>query len=118
MTDVLGLKPSSSFEADKLISRGNPKPRGYSHWDLTNSDDIESGIELHEQIDKLLVRLEPVQDALWDLAREGYFANWSCVVYSNVCEPAVALDRLFLARLLKLPGDLWIDVAGDGSEDE
>ena len=56
--------------------------------------------------------------ALWDLAGSGYEANWLCYVASHATEHAVELDRQTMQRLLALPGDLWLDVCGDGSDEE
>jgi hypothetical protein len=44
-------------------------------------------------------------------------ANWCCWVASHATEHAVELDRPTLQRILALPGDLWLDVCGDGSDD-
>ena len=69
--------------------------------------------EIVSQLGRLLTILEPHADALWDLVRQGYQANWFCYVASNPAEHAVELNRELLGRLQHLPGDLWLDVCGD-----
>jgi hypothetical protein len=86
-------------------------------WLLSASTDIETGVELATQLDRLLVILEPVTALLWDLVEAGYEANWLCYVASHATEHAAELDRQLLGRLLTLPGDLWLDIAGDGRDD-
>ena len=78
-------------------------------WFLHSCDQIERGVELHVQLDRLLKVLEPVTSDLWDLVDAGYWANWWCFVGSHGTEHAVELDRELLARLLLLPVDLSID---------
>jgi hypothetical protein len=45
-------------------------------------------------------------------------ANWYCWVESHATEHAVELDRQLMQRLLTLPGDLWLDVCGDGEDED
>lgn len=40
--------------------------------------------------------------------------DWFCYIASHDAEHAAGLDRQTLQRLLALPGDLWLDVCGDG----
>jgi hypothetical protein len=63
-----------------------------------------------------LASLEPVTALVWELVQEGYEANWFCYIASHATEHAVELDRTILQRLLALPGDLWLDVCGDGTD--
>jgi hypothetical protein len=53
---------------------------------------------------------------LWDLVHAGYKAGWICYIASHPTEYAAELDRQTLQRLLALPGDLWLDVCGDGND--
>jgi len=80
---------------------------------LTSSEAIEDGIELEDHLERLLALLEPHAGVLWALVAEGYEANWFCFVASDAAEHAVELGRGVLSRLLRLPGDLWLDVCGD-----
>jgi hypothetical protein len=57
----------------------------------------------------VLTRLEPVSSQLWELHRDGYWLNWRCTVGAHDLEHAAELDRDTLARIIALPGDLWID---------
>jgi hypothetical protein len=50
---------------------------------------------------------------VWAVVERGYVSNWFCCVGSSATEHAVELDRALLKRLLRLPGDLWIDAGGD-----
>jgi hypothetical protein len=72
----------------------------------------ETGIELGEQLHRLLAILEPVTEALWELVHAGYDANWFCYIASHATEHAAELDRQTMQRILALPGDLWLDVCG------
>ena len=113
VTSRLGIQPSKSFEAGTPMNPRSPKLRDSSAWLLQSSSEIEVGVELEEQLGRLLTILEPHADALWDLVRQGYRANWFCYVASNPAEHAVELNRELLGRLVHLPGDLWLDVCGD-----
>lgn len=62
------------------------------------------------------MRLEPVAAALWELVESGYWANWFCYLGSRSMEPAAELDRETMSRLLRLPGDLWLDLYSDDDE--
>jgi hypothetical protein len=87
---------------------------------LTSYTDA-AGSSLHqlgEQLRRLLQVLEPIAGALWELADSGYEANWYCWVESHATEHAVELDRQLMQRLLTLPGDLWLDVCGDGEDED
>jgi Domain of unknown function (DUF4279) len=113
VTSRLGIQPSKSFEAGTPMNPRSPKLRDSSAWLLQSSSEIEAGVELEDQLARLLTILEPHADALWDLVRQGYRANWFCYVASNPAEHAVELNRELLGRLVHLPGDLWLDVCGD-----
>lgn len=86
-------------------------------WLLSSSAGIESGTELTEHLHRLLAILEPVTALLWELVQDGYEANWLCYIASHATEHAAELDRRTLQRVLSLPGDLWLDVCGDGTDD-
>jgi hypothetical protein len=81
-----------------------------SGWFLRSCDQIERGVELDAQLERLLGVLEPVSGELWDLVDAGYWTNWWCFVGSYGLEHAVELSRELLTRVLVLPGDLWLDV--------
>jgi hypothetical protein len=116
VTRRLGIQPTRALEAGDPISRHSAKVRDSSAWLLTSSAGIEVGTELSEHLHRLLASLEPVTALVWELVREGYEANWFCYVASHAAEHAVELDRTTLQRLLALPGDLWLDVCGDGTD--
>jgi len=67
---------------------------------------------------RLLAILEPVAGPLWELAEVRHDANWYCWIASHATEHAAELDRSTLQRLLALPGDLWLDVCGDGTDNK
>jgi hypothetical protein len=107
-----------AFEADTPAARRTaPRARGYSLWLISSSPQIEPDVELGEHLRRLLAILEPVTTSLWELAHAGYEANWYCFAASHAAEHAIELDRPILQRLLALPGDLWLDVCGDGADD-
>ena len=114
----LGLQPTRALEAGDRVSRRSNATRDSSAWLLTSSPGIETGIELAEQLHRLLAILEPVTEPLWDLVRAGYEANWFCYVASHATQHAAELDRQTMRRVLALPGDLWLDVCGDGFDEE
>ena len=110
VTARLGLAPTSDHEAG---SRKGPRSpvRTSSGWFLSTGTD--DGVELSAQLQALLDELEPLTSVLWDLVSMGYEANWFCYVGSHATEHAAELDRALLARLARLPGDLWLDIYGD-----
>jgi hypothetical protein len=119
VTRRLGVRPTSATEAGEPVSLRSARVRDSSVWLLGSSQAIEDDVELATQLDRLLIMLEPVTARLWELVREGYWANWFCYVSSHATEHAAELDRALLQRLLALPGDLWLDISGgDGAEDE
>jgi hypothetical protein len=118
VTRRLGIQPTRALEAGDRVGRRPNATRDSSAWLLTSSPGIETGTELAGQLHRLLAVLEPVTAPLWDLVRAGYEANWLCRVASHATEHAAELDRQTMQRLLALPGDLWLDVCGDGFDDE
>lgn len=118
VTRRLGVTPTHSVEAGDRVSIRSPGTHDSSAWLLTSSPGIDPGTELAEQLHRLLAVLEPVREQLWELARDGYEANWFCYIASNAAEHAAELDRETMRRLLALPGDLWLDVCGDGSDSD
>lgn len=76
----------------------------------------QPGVELSDQLGRLLDVLEPRVAELWRLVDEGWEANWFCYLGSHAAEHAAELDRELLRRLLALPGDLWLDVYSDADE--
>jgi hypothetical protein len=118
VTDELSISPSRSHEVGDPITRDSGKVRESSIWVLKSSDTIENGVELATQLERLLTVFEPVTAELNHLVAKGYRANWLCFVASDPAEHSVELSRLLLARLLTLPGDLWLDVDGNQSSIE
>jgi hypothetical protein len=118
VTRRLGIQPTRALEAGDRVGRRSSATSDSSAWLLTSSPGIETGTELAGQLHRLLAVLEPVTAPLWELARAGYEANWFCYIASHATEHAAELDRQTLQRLLALPGDLWLDVCGDGFDDE
>lgn len=110
VTDILGLAPTRAHEAGDPVSRRSPAVRGSSAWLLQSANKAEDGVELSTQLHRLLQMLEPVAEQLWQLVQQGYEASWFCYISSSAMEHAVELDRDLLSRLLRLPGDLWLDV--------
>ncbi|HEY1640192.1 MAG TPA: DUF4279 domain-containing protein [Streptosporangiaceae bacterium] len=116
VTRRTGIRPTRSFEAADPVSRRSGRARGYSLWLLSSSTAIEDGSELAGQLHRVLDFLEPATAQLWELVGAGYDANWLGYVASHATEHAAELDRRTLQRLLALPGDLWLDVCGDGTD--
>jgi hypothetical protein len=114
----LGIQPTRALEEDDRVGRQPGAARAASAWLLSSGPGSEQGTELAEQLHRLLAVLEPVSAQLWELARAGYEANWFCYIASHATEHAAELDRQTMRRLLALPGDLWLDVCGDGLDDE
>lgn len=108
VTAHLGIEPSRSHEVGDPVSSRSSATRKSSLW-LLSSGEIAEG-ELDVCILQLLDVLEPLRPRLWQLVDAGYRANWFCYVHSSATEHAVELDRDLLARLLTLPGGLWLDV--------
>lgn len=117
VTRTLGIEPSAAAEAGTPVSSRSQSVRRESLWLLSSSGGIQDGAELDASLQGLLAVLEPRTAELWELAEAGYDANWYCWVESHATEHAAQLGRALMARLLALPGDLWLDVCGDG-EDE
>ena len=118
VTQRLGVQPTRGLEAGDRVGRQPGATRAASAWLLSSGPGIEPGSELAAQLRKLLDVLEPVAAQLWDLVRAGYEANWFCYIASHATEHAAELDRPTMKRLLALPGDLWLDVCGDGFDNE
>jgi hypothetical protein len=112
----LGLEPTRAAEAGDRGGRRSDARRGESLWLLSSGRGAEVGVEVAEQLGRLLGVLEPVAGALWELVDAGYEANWYCWVESHATEHAVEIDRQLMQPLLALPGDLWLDVCGDGED--
>jgi Domain of unknown function (DUF4279) len=117
-TRRLGIQPTRALEAGDPVSSRSARTRDSSAWLLSSGPSPEDGTELTEHLHQLLATLEPATALLWELVREGYEANWSCYIASHATEHAAELDRPTLQRLLALPGDLWLDVCGDGTDHE
>lgn len=117
VTERLGVLPSKAEEAGAPASRRSAARREASLWLLNSSGCVETGTEVGEQLGRLLDQLEPVSAAIWELVREGYEADWYCWVASHATEHAAILGRATLQRVLALPGDLWLDVCGDGMDE-
>jgi hypothetical protein len=111
VTRTLGLEPTRAFEVGDRVGRTPGATRRMSLWSLSSTLPTES--ELADHLNWLLDRLEPKTDLLWQLANQGYTADWFCLTASEATEHAVELDRPLLHRLLTLPGDLLLDVMGD-----
>lgn len=92
--------------------------RAESAWALSSAATIKEGVELGEHLQRLLDVLEPAATGLWELVNAGYEATWFCYVASHATEHTVEFDRQLMGRLLTLPGDLWLDVCGDGVDEE
>lgn len=118
VTRRLGIQPTRAFEAGDPVSSRSAHTRDSSIWLLSSSPLIQAGTELTEHLHRLLAALEPVTAPLWELVHEGYEANWFCYIASHATEHAAELDRATLQRLLTVPGDLWLDVCGDGADNE
>jgi hypothetical protein len=118
VTRRLGVQPTGVIEAGDPVSSRSASTHVRSAWLLSSSAGVEDGTELAEHLHRLLAILEPVIAPLWELVHEGYEANWFCYIASHATEHAAELDRPTLRRLLALPGDLWLDVCGDGTDQE
>lgn len=115
----LGLTPSYRVEAGCPLDNGPPPRRAAtSVWGLSSARQPREGVELAAALACVLDFLEPVAGVVWELVGEGYWANWFCYLGSATTDPAVALDRATLARLLALPGELWLDVYPDNDPHE
>ena len=114
----LGVAASRVSEAGAEASRRSPRVSERALWVLASAEEPQDGVELAESLQAVLTHLEPVATLLWELARDGYEADWICFVGSHACEHAVELDRDLLARLLTLPGQLLLDVYADDDDDD
>jgi hypothetical protein len=110
VTQRLSMNPSSSHEAGELPRPRANRPVDWCSWQLTSSDHLEVGVEPFEQIERLLVVLEPKQEELWALVQAGYHARWRVVAETYPLEHDITLPRDLLARLVRVPGDLYLDV--------
>ena len=119
VTARLGIEPTRAAEAGDPVSVRRPaRVHEVSGWWLSSASSPEDGVELGVALRRVLDRLDPVAPVLWDLEREGYWANWFCYLGSDALEHAAELDRDTLGRLLALPGELWLDVYGDYDDDQ
>ncbi|WP_432561368.1 DUF4279 domain-containing protein [Kineococcus sp. SYSU DK003] len=117
VTARLGIEPTCSAEAGEPVGRGRSgHVHEQSYWSLQSGPSPEA-VGLAESLQRVLDQVEPFAPLLWELAGQGYWANWFCYVGSHTTEHAVELDRAVLGRLLTLPGELWLDVHDDDDED-
>jgi hypothetical protein len=112
VTRRLGITPTSALEAGERPGPRSPV-RDVSGWWLDSAPRAKEGVELAGHLHRLLNVLEPAAAELGRLVDDGYWANWFCHVESHAAEHAVELDRATLTRLLRLPGDLWLDVSAE-----
>jgi len=115
VTRLLGVEPSSAAEAGDRVGRFSRAFRDVSLWRL--SSDLPADSELADHLHWLLDHLESKSAEVWRLVDQGYDADWFCLAASHAAEHAVALDHALLSRLLRLPGDLFLDVQGDDLDD-
>lgn len=115
ITDAIGLSPDPRPPARLQAGTDGSGPVRSSTgaWLLSSAPSPEEGVELAESLRILLDQIEPVADRLWTLAADGYTITWRCYLGSRALEHDAILDRAVLARLLTLPGDLWLDVYPD-----
>lgn len=116
VTRLLGITPTDSVEAGDRVGRRSPRTATNPGWSLTSAAGIEDGMELATQLHRVLDVLEPRSAQLWQLVEQGWRAKWSCFLASHATEHAAELDRVTLTRLMAVPGDLWLDVCGDGDD--
>ncbi|WP_328615636.1 DUF4279 domain-containing protein [Amycolatopsis sp. NBC_00355] len=112
VTRRLGIGPTAAGEAGEPVSPRSRAVRTDSLW-CSSSSPAGTEAELATHLRQLLDVLEPRRAELSSLARDGYRADWFCMVVSHATEHAVELDRDLLSRLLTLPGELLLDVSGD-----
>ncbi|MEA5362894.1 DUF4279 domain-containing protein [Amycolatopsis sp., V23-08] len=112
VTRRLGVDPTTAGEAGEPVGARSRAVRSGSLWCLSSSP-AATEAELATHLRQLLDVLEPRRAELWALTRDGYLADWFCMVASHAAEHAVELDRDLLGRLLALPGELLLDVSGD-----
>jgi hypothetical protein len=112
----LGVQPTLIGEVGTRVGRRSRVVRAGAVWGVSSGAGIDDDVELADQLDRLLGLLEPHTAALWQLVESGYEANWFCYVASHATEHAVEIERHLMQRLLALPGDLWLDVCGDGED--
>jgi hypothetical protein len=114
VTERIGLEPTRASEAGRLVSPRTPERlTTHSAWVLSSAPEPQDDVRLSEMLERLLEQLEPVRDALWSLVRDGYWANWRCMLDVEDGAAATEIHRQTLQRLLTLPGDLWLDVYKD-----
>ncbi|MFC5382166.1 DUF4279 domain-containing protein [Aquipuribacter nitratireducens] len=113
LAERLGVPSDDAAAGGDAVGRG----RRESLWSIASGPRPEDDVELTVQLHRVMDRLEPVAEALWEFVRAGHEANWFCYVGSHSLEHAVELDRGTLQRLLTLPGELWLDVYPDDAGD-
>jgi hypothetical protein len=117
VTQALGFEATKCWEVGGTRGGGAP-PAKIAGWMLESSETPEDDIELPEQLERVLVRLLPRRDALWGLVESGYRIDWFCYVGSHAAEHAVELPRRLLEDLLRVPGELLLDIYHDHPEDD
>ena len=112
VTQTLGLPASRTMEAGERVGRNGP-PTKASGWWLASGDEPEDGVELSAQLGRVLATLMPQREALWSLVADGYRIDWFCYLGSHPMERAVELPRELLVDLLRVPGELLLDIYDD-----
>lgn len=118
LTARLCITPTDAFDGGDNFGRVHPIVRSHALWELSSSSGPEDGVELADQFRRVLALLEPRRELLWELVdKDGWRADWFCYLGSHATEHAAELDRDTLNRLLRLPGEIFLDVYEDGPED-
>jgi Domain of unknown function (DUF4279) len=116
VSQALDLVPTTVIEHGQHRSSAQ-RAATVSGWFLSTGSSPQDGVELSEQLDKLLTMLEPRTEELWQLFRTGYQFDWFCYVGSHATEHALEIRRETMQRLLAIPGELLLDLYGDGTDD-
>jgi hypothetical protein len=115
VTRQLGIQPTLSGEAVTRVGRRSKAIRAESIWILNSGPEIEEGVELADQLERLLAVLEPLGATLWNPVESGYEANWYCSIESHATEHAAEINRHLMQRLRRRRGNLQCrDCAGRG----
>lgn len=114
ITELLGIKPSSTSVAGKKNILGEPCLNG---WFLCTRRKLRSK-DSRRHIDWILDKIEPVIAKIGTLQKEGAFIDIMCFWGSATGNGGPVISPHQMTRLAKMNIELWWDVYFEGEDED
>lgn len=114
ITELLGIKPSSTSVAGKKNILGEPILNG---WFLCTRGKIKSK-DSRRHIDWILDKIEPVIEEVRALQKEGATIDIMCFWGSAAGNGGPTISPGQMRRLVKLDLEVWWDVYFEGKDED